>query len=87
MPPHRVYTYRNRGKPAPPPPVDPLNENISYAKFWATFQVLTQAMNAQGNQPTVVPIQKNGNLAVARVRYFIRMNPPKFFGLKVHKDL
>ena len=49
MPPRRANNHRNDNQP--PQPTDPLNENVSHAKFWAAFQALAQAViaNIQGN--------------------------------------
>ncbi|KAF3662284.1 Zinc ion binding, putative isoform 1 [Capsicum annuum] len=33
-----------------------------------------------------VPLQENGNLVVARIKNFMRMNPPEFFGSKAGED-
>jgi len=41
MPPRRA---RRNNDGQQPQPADLLNENMSYAKFWAAFQVLAQAV-------------------------------------------
>ncbi|KAF3680753.1 putative alcohol dehydrogenase class-3-like isoform 1 [Capsicum annuum] len=38
------------------------------------------------NQQAVVPLQENGNLVATRIRNFVRMNPPEFYGSKVNED-
>ena len=67
MPPCRANAHRNDNQP--PQPVDPLNDNVSHAKFRVTFQALAQAVtaNVQGNHQATVPLQQNSNLAVARI--------------------
>lgn len=67
MYPHRSHVSRNKDQPTPPPPADPLKENVSYAKYWDFFKGLAQAMDAQGNQLETVLIYNNSNLAAARV--------------------
>ncbi|KAF3629505.1 putative pre-mRNA-processing protein 40A-like isoform X2 [Capsicum annuum] len=63
MPPHRV---RRNNDGQQPQPADPLNENVSHAKFRAAFQ--------------------GDDLVTARIRDFMRMNPPEFYGSKSDED-
>ena len=71
-----------------PPPVDPLNETVSHAEFQVSFQALAQAVttNVQANNRATVADQQGGDVAVARIRDFIWMNPPEFYGTKADED-
>ncbi|KAF3658715.1 hypothetical protein FXO37_14297 [Capsicum annuum] len=51
----------------PPQPVDPENESVSLVEFQETFQA-------------AAPLQQDGNSAIARIRSFMKMNLPEFFG-------
>lgn len=50
MPPSRAYVRKNmnEGQQAPQTREDPLNEQVSHAKFWDAFQVLSQYMAILG---------------------------------------
>lgn len=52
MPSRRAYVRRNKneGQQAPLARADPLNEEVSHAKFRDAFQMLAQAMNTMVNQ-------------------------------------
>ncbi|KAF3664442.1 hypothetical protein FXO38_10115 [Capsicum annuum] len=65
----------------PPQPVDPENESVSLVEFQETFQVLAQVVTYfQGNCQAAAPLQQDGNSAIARIRSFMKMNLPEFFG-------
>ena len=70
-----------------PQPADPLNENVSHAKFWAAFQALDQdvTVNVQANLAPA-PQQQGGDSAATRIHDFMQMNPPKFYGSKSDED-
>lgn len=76
-----------KNKQAPPIPVDPLNEQVMYAKFRVTLKVLTQSMTNYGNHQVVMPTKLNRNAAAVRVWDFTRINSLEFYGLKVEEDL
>ena len=84
MPPRRTRRNNDGQKPQPS---DPLNENVSHAKFRAAFQALAQAVtaNVQDNSAPA-PQQQGGDSAIARIRDFMRMNPLKFYGSKFDED-
>lgn len=50
--------------------------------------MLAQAVttNVQGNRQVAAPLEQDGGLVSTRIRDFIRMNPPEFFGSKADKD-
>ncbi|KAF3668757.1 hypothetical protein FXO38_00048 [Capsicum annuum] len=82
MPPHRARRNNNDQQPQP---TDPLNKNMSHAKFRLAFQALAQAVTVQANQ-AAAPQQQRGDLATARIHEFTRMSPPDFYGLKAGED-
>ena len=85
MPPYRDFVHGVDYQP--PQLVDHENKSVSHVKFWAAFQVLAQAVtNIHGNRQAAVPPQQDGNSAATRIRSFIKMNPPKFFGSVVGED-
>ncbi|WMV32375.1 hypothetical protein MTR67_025760 [Solanum verrucosum] len=49
-------------------------------------QLLAQSVTNQNNQQVPVPTNRNGGSMVARVRDFVRMNPPEFLGFQVGED-
>ena len=48
--------------------------------------MLAQSVANKNNQRAPVPINANIGSAAARVRDFVRMNPPEFLGSQVGKD-
>uniref|UniRef100_M1DR08 Gag-pol polyprotein n=1 Tax=Solanum tuberosum TaxID=4113 RepID=M1DR08_SOLTU len=88
MPLRRAYVKRNKDKEklAPLTPIGPLDGHVTHVEFWATFQVLAQAMIAQNNREVLAPINPNVNMITVRVQNFTRMNPLEFHGSKVDDD-
>ena len=58
---------------------------MSHAEFWVLAQAVTTSV--QGNRQTIAPPQQDGDSATARIRNFMRMNPPEFFESVIGKDL
>ena len=79
MPPPRAHGNNNQ-----PQPVDPLHKKVSHTEFWAAFQMLAQAVTA--NTQDNAPSPQENNLAAARIRDFMRMNPPEFHGSRAGED-
>ncbi|KAG5629727.1 hypothetical protein H5410_001444, partial [Solanum commersonii] len=65
---------------------DPLAEQLTNAEFQAAFQVLAQAMMAQANRESMVPVNPNMGTMATRVREFTRMNPSEFHSSNVEED-
>ncbi|WMV50180.1 hypothetical protein MTR67_043565 [Solanum verrucosum] len=70
---------------APQVSIDP--SVMSNADIRPSFQTLAQAMMAQVNRVVVALVNPSLNLAALRMKNFIKMNPPKFYGSKVEEDL
>ncbi|WMV19459.1 hypothetical protein MTR67_012844 [Solanum verrucosum] len=84
--PHRRAYVRNanakNANAAPPVP----DQEVSNAEFRNAFQMLAQSVANQNNQRVQAPVNTNGGSAAARVRDFVRMNPPEFLGSQTGED-
>ena len=69
------------GNAAPPVP----NQEVSNVEFKNAIQMLTQSMTNQNNR-VHAHVNANGRSVAARVRDFVRMNPPKFLGSQTSED-
>uniref|UniRef100_M1E137 Cen12_3 n=1 Tax=Solanum tuberosum TaxID=4113 RepID=M1E137_SOLTU len=65
---------------------DPLEQNITNVEIKSDFQLLAQVMMEQANREVAAPVNPNMGTAASRMRDFIKMNPPEFYGSKVEKD-
>uniref|UniRef100_M1DTV3 Gag-pol protein n=1 Tax=Solanum tuberosum TaxID=4113 RepID=M1DTV3_SOLTU len=85
MPPHRAYgkngSARNTNT-APPVP----DQEVSNAKFWNAFQLLTQSVTNQNNQQVPIPANASSGSVAARVRDIVRMNQTEFLGSQIGED-
>lgn len=87
MPPNITNRRRIRNQQVPPPaPVNPLNNQVFYAKFRASFTVLAQSMNTQNNQKVVAPANPIVNMTATRFQDFTWMNPLVIIGYNSDKD-
>ena len=48
--------------------------------------LFSQALTTQANRGEVAPTNPIGGMGATRVREFLRMNPPEFYGSKVDED-
>ena len=55
--------------------------------FRKPIQLLVKNMTNQNNQQVLVPTNRIDRSMAAKVCDFVRMNPPKFLGSQVGKDL
>ena len=72
-------------------PLQVLNEppkgNVILEEFSDSMSLLAQDLMAQSNSGEVDPANPIGGMSSTRVREFLRMNPPEFYGSKVDEDL
>lgn len=88
MSPKRANGGRNEDQPTPSPiPEDPLNKQVSHAKFRVAFTLLAQYMSSQNNQQVVTLANVGENTTTTRIWDFTQMNPSVFFGSKLEEDL
>ena len=66
-------------------PLVPYQE-VSIAEFISVIQMLAQSVANQNNQWVQDHVNKNGRSIAARVRDFVRMNPPEFLGSQTDED-
>ncbi|XP_049372500.1 uncharacterized protein LOC125837413 [Solanum verrucosum] len=67
----------------PQPPqalINPMDENVTNAEFRSAIQMLAQTMMTHSSG------EPNVGMPALRVRYFMRMNPPEFYGSKIEED-
>ncbi|WMV29344.1 hypothetical protein MTR67_022729 [Solanum verrucosum] len=85
MPPRRAYARNANARNANAAPPVP-NQEVSNAEFRNAIQMLAQSVANQNNQRVQAPVNANGRSAAARVRDFVRMNPPEFLGSQTSED-
>ncbi|KAH0705927.1 hypothetical protein KY285_010447 [Solanum tuberosum] len=72
---------------APPQaPNDPPIGNATLEEFRTSMQLMDLALTAQANREVVAPVNPIRGMGAFRVREFLMMNPPEFYGSKVEED-
>ena len=61
-------------------PNDPLIGNAILEEFRASMTLLSKSLMAQDNRGDVSPANPIGGTSATKVREFLRMNPPEFYG-------
>ena len=84
MPPRRANTRNANARNANATPPIP-DQEVSNAEFRNAIQMLAQSMTHQNNWVHDL-MKENGRSAAARVRDFVRMNPPEFLGSQTSQD-
>ena len=70
----------------PQVPNDPPIGNALFEEFWASTIFLAQALTTQANRGEVASVNPIGGISSTRVREFLKMSPPEFYGSKVDED-
>ena len=71
---------------APQAQINPLAENVTHPKFRSTIQLFVQALTTQDNREVVAMVNPIMGMVYSRMREFLRMKPPYFYGSKVEED-
>ncbi|WMV13765.1 hypothetical protein MTR67_007150 [Solanum verrucosum] len=85
MPPHRPYARNANAHNANAVPQVP-NHRVLNVVFQNIIQLLAKSIENKNNQRVLVPTNTSGYSVAARVRDFVRMNPPEFVVSQVGKD-
>uniref|UniRef100_M1DEH1 Gag-pol polyprotein n=1 Tax=Solanum tuberosum TaxID=4113 RepID=M1DEH1_SOLTU len=85
----RIYIERNEEdiveqevplQALPQAPTDNIGENVTHAEFRSAIQLLAQGLTVQVNREVVTPANLKRGMAASRVRKFLGMYPPEFYG-------
>ena len=80
----RANARNTNSRNANAPPAVP-DMKVSNTEFKNAIQMLSQSMTNQNNQ-VHAHVNVNGGSVAARVRDFVRMNPPEFLGSQTNRD-
>ena len=67
-------------------PNDPPIGNAMLEEFRSSMTLFAQALTTQANRGEVALANHIGRMSATRVREFLRMNLPEFYGSKVNED-
>ena len=84
MPPCRDNARNANARNANTTPPIP-DQEVSNVEFRKTIEMLAQSMTNQNNRVHDL-MNENSGSAAARVRNFVRMNPPEFFGSQTNNE-
>ena len=84
MPPRRANARNVNARNANAAPPIP-DQEVSNVEFRKTIEMLAQSMTNQNNRVHDL-MNENSGSAAARVRNFVRMNPPEFFGSQTNNE-